>query len=59
MTRIRKFTLSAVVVALVATGSAAIYAQGAGRAAGPGGFGGPGGPGGRGFAAGFALGSSI
>jgi periplasmic protein CpxP/Spy len=56
MTRIRKFTLSAVVVALVATGSAAIYAQGAGRAAGPGGFGGPGGPGGRGFAAGFALG---
>jgi Spy/CpxP family protein refolding chaperone len=52
MTRFRKFTLSAVIAALVASGGAALYAQGAarGRAAGPGG------PGGRGFAAGFALG---
>ncbi len=55
MTRFRKLTLSAVLVALVGSGAAALYAQGpGGRGAAP--FGGPGGPGGRGFAAGFALG---
>ena len=52
MNRFRTFTLSAVLVAIVASGGAALYAQGGarGRAAGPGGHGG------RGFAAGFALG---
>ena len=57
MTRFRTFTLSAVIVALVGSGAAALFAQGPGlrgRGAGP--FGGPGGPDGRGFAAGFALG---
>ena len=55
MTRFRKFTLGAVLVALVGSGAAALYAQGpGGRGGAP--FGGPGGPGGRGFAAGFALG---
>ncbi len=55
MTRFRKFMLGAVLVALVGSGAAALYAQGpGGRGAAP--FGGPGGPGGRGFAAGFALG---
>src|SRR5882672_1584141 len=53
MTRFKRFTLSAVIAVLVGSGAAALYAQGAGRGAGP--FG-PGGPGGRGFAAGFALG---
>jgi Spy/CpxP family protein refolding chaperone len=55
MTRFRKFTLSAVIVALVGSGAAALYAQGAARGRGAGPFG-PGGSGGRGFAAGFALG---
>jgi Spy/CpxP family protein refolding chaperone len=55
MTRFRKFTLSAVIVVLVGSGAAALYAQGAARGRGAGPFG-PGGPGGRGFAAGFALG---
>ena len=55
MTRFRKFTLSAVIVALVGSGAAALYAQGTARGRGAGPFG-PGGPGGRGFAAGFALG---
>ena len=57
MTRLKKFTLSAVIVALVGSGAAALFAQGPGdrgRGAGP--FGGAGRPGGRGFAAGFALG---
>ena len=57
MTRFRKFTLGAVLVALVGSGAAALFAQGPGdrgRGAGP--FGGAGRPGGRGFAAGFALG---
>ena len=57
MTRFRKFTLGAVLVALLGSGAAALYAQGpgaGGRGAAP--FGGPGGPGGRGFAAGFPLG---
>ena len=57
MTRLRKFTLSAMLAALVGSGAAALFAQGPGlrgRGAEP--FGGPGGPGGRGFAAGFALG---
>jgi Spy/CpxP family protein refolding chaperone len=55
MTRFRKFMLGAVLVALVGSGAAALYAQGpGGRGAAP--FGGRGGPGGRGFAAGFALG---
>jgi Spy/CpxP family protein refolding chaperone len=55
MNRFRTFTLSAVLVAIVASGGAALYAQGGarGRAAGPGG---PGEAGGRRFAAGFALG---
>ena len=57
MTRFRKFTLSAVLVALVGSGAAALYAQGpGGRGRGAERFGGPGGPGGPGFAAGFALG---
>jgi len=54
MTRFRKVTLSAVLVALVASGAAALYAQapgGRGRGGAP--FGGPGE---RGFAAGLALG---
>lgn len=52
MTRFRTFTLSAVLVALVASGAAALYAQApGGRGRAP--FGGPGG---RGFAAGLALG---
>ncbi len=55
MTRFRKFTLSAIVVALVGSGAAALYAQGGARGRGAGPFG-PGGPGGPGFAAGFALG---
>ena len=56
MTRFRKFTSGAVLVALVGSGAAALYAQGppaAGRGRGPAAFAGPGG---RGFAAGFALG---
>ena len=57
MTRLRKFTLGAVLVALVGSGAAALHAQGPdGRGRGGAPFGGPGGPGGRGFAAGFALG---
>ena len=55
MTRFRKFTLSAMIVVLVGSGAAALYAQGAARGRGAGPFG-PGGPDGRGFAAGFALG---
>lgn len=54
MTRFRKVTLSVMIVALVGSGAAALYAQGAARGRGAAPFG-PGGPGGRGFAAGFAL----
>jgi protein CpxP len=51
MNRVRKIVVTAGIVALMAGGAVAIFAQGgAGRGAGP--FG----PGGRGFAAGFALG---
>jgi Spy/CpxP family protein refolding chaperone len=54
MTRFRKFTLGAVLVALVGSSAAALYAQGPdGRGRGGAPFGRPGG---RGFAAGFALG---
>ena len=54
MNRVRKIVVTAGIVAVMAGGAVAIFAQGgAGRGAGA--FG-PGGPGGRGFAAGFALG---
>ncbi len=52
MTRFRKFTLSAVIVAMAGSGAAALYAQGGAGGRGAGQFG----PGGRGFGAGFALG---
>ena len=54
MDRVRKIVVTAGIVAVMAGGAVAIFAQGGpGRGAGPLG---PGGPGGRGFAAGFALG---
>ena len=54
MDRFRKIVVTAGIVAVMAGGAVALFAQGGpGRGAGP--FG-PGGPGGRGFAAGFALG---
>ena len=54
MNRVRKIVVATAIVALTASGSAALFAQGgAGRGARP--FG-PGGPAGRGFDAGFALG---
>jgi protein CpxP len=54
MDRVRKIVVTAGIVAVMAGGAVAIFAQGApGRGAGALG---PGGPGGRGFAAGFALG---
>ena len=57
MDRVRKIVVTAGIVAVMAGGAVAIFAQGgAGRGAGAFGPGGPGGPGGRGFAAGFALG---
>ena len=52
MDRVRKIVLTAVLVAVMFGGAAALFAQGPGRGAGP--LGGPGGRGG--FAAGFALG---
>ena len=55
MTRFRRFTLGAVIVAMAGSGAAALYAQGGAGGRGAGRFG-PGGPGGRGFGAGFALG---
>ena len=57
MDRVRKIVVTAGIVAVMAGGAVAIFAQGGpGRGAGAFGPGGPGGPGGRGFAAGFALG---
>jgi protein CpxP len=54
MDRVRKIVVTAGIVAVMAGGAVAIFAQGGpGRGAGALG---PGGPGGRGFAAGFALG---
>jgi protein CpxP len=54
MDRVRKIVVTAGIVAVMAGGAVAIFAQG-GPGRGAGAFG-PGGPGGRGFAAGFALG---
>jgi periplasmic protein CpxP/Spy len=54
MDRVRKIVVTAGIVAVMAGGAVAIFAQG-GPGRGAGAFG-PGGPGSRGFAAGFALG---
>ena len=55
MNRVRKIVVAAGIVALIAGGSAALFAQGGPGRGGARPFG-PGGPGARGFDAGFALG---